>query len=327
MPARYTMFVDESGIFECSNGRVPRGMRVAGGVLLPVDREAAERLCAEAVSEGLRSAGAPWWEGDVHAAHMAGRRLAVRLDRNLGAPPGHRSLAAACLSSEPGDPIETQLDQIGEGLKRSIRRAIGAMLRRAHGRILYVADYGAPPGGNLSWKPMITALCDEVCLACALPREPANVALVIAHRAGATAPAPRWKAELTSAAQAGRLGELVLTAEVRKAEELRGLQVADFVVHRFGPGGGHADPVSAREGAFETQRRVDEKAGRSFDLPPGSARMRDQRDPHNMLQRSLTGAEAIAVLERLDPRRPPLGVYAAAVESAQALARVPWGGR
>lgn len=318
-----TLFVDESGRFEPGHGYWPWGMRLVGGPALPGDAEHAEDTCRGLLLSALAEAGIPWWRGEVSGKHFKHPpTLAERLLTMSDAPSDIHDLARGLLAG--GETAHRRLKDRGRLWLAEVRRRLGPRLAEAGGRILLVAESGSPGQGAIPssapFRRMLGALLGHSAMWASTDWSADSIDWVVADRGGLDAkslPLEPWRRAIAHSRPeaASRLGE----PHVRKASEHAGLQIADLVVHALGPGAGQDLRVPDELRVNRTQGRVQSELRDRFGAPVWVAEhdaLQVAQDVRSLLASRTEGdrQRAVRSLRAHQPKRPPDGVYRAAVE-------------
>lgn len=329
---KWTLFVDESGLFEHDRNRVfPRGLRLVGGVLVPQDIHTAEHAAALAISHGLTHSNADWWTGPIHATEfLYPPNLAGALRRQPAVPDNLAILAdEVSETSDKGNCQRRRLLNWGDEVLWAIRLAIGKFVVQHQGIVVGVAEYGDKIGRNgmlarSRYAPMLHALV-KTCLlkAASIASESIGLTAVVASR-------PNEKIQFQQEPWIRSIKALLhhggsasggsFDAIFKRADDMYGLQLADVIVHALGPGRGfgqmpNADEIRART-MFNMKITADELLG----CGRTAYEEYDALDAHqclkNAVERSGTRTSLLAArdeLSRLAVQR-PLGIFPSAVQ-------------
>lgn len=242
---RYTIYVDESGDFDAK----AMGHRIVVALALPLafdDAESAARFCLDAALE-------QGWPRPFHATECVDPEVRVGERNRLDAI---RALARSRIQRDD----RGALQRVGRERLRSVRHAIGELLRVHQGFVVLCGEHDqdpapARPGG--SWPRMVTAAVERASVEIAL-QGGAEIDLRIAIKDSGYAvdPTPRKGCVLASHRQ-------------DYARALHGLQLADTLAHGLATRTQRLSPMADPELPLGDRRRL---LRNSFAAEPSSVR-------------------------------------------------------
>lgn len=242
---RYTIYVDESGHFDAK----AIGHRIVVALALPLPFDDAERVSMACLDEAL----APGWPRPFHATECVDPALRVGERDRLDAI---RAFARSRLQRDD----RSALQRLGRERLKSVRHAIGELLRVHQGFVVLCGEHDQDPdparlGG--SWPRMVAAAVERASVEIGLSGgKEIDLRVAIKDSGHAVVPTPQKGCVLASHVQA-------------YARDLHGLQLADTLAHGLATRTQRLSPMADPELPLADRRRV---LLNSFAAEPASLR-------------------------------------------------------
>jgi hypothetical protein len=249
----WTFFIDESGDFPSPGRPLPAGLRLVGGVAVPLAPKEAEKWAENTIMDGLGRVGAENFRKPVHACEIKKisywllsqkKENSFPLWQRLEKQPVHTSIINEAIRKAKERAKERDYKKTAHSILTTLRRAIGENLNKIDGSIIFCIGHGSFPQQvyQPSYLEMLEISRQAGPIFCSIAGEKNAVHIVVAERAVAKTERdfkyqPPWidaLADGSSGFQNPVPKIKVINIERVLASKSRGLQVADIVLYTFG---------------------------------------------------------------------------------------------